>query len=170
MKRQTLTKQNIQVELMQKLNKQKNATVYLTILLCVYALCYVAYVICYANGIDIGTGRFSSVTPVAAIIILPFLMLPIAMFVFGYYSKLYKIKAGKFEIVEEKLCGKAEEWRSYYRRTVREKILYFKRGEISVSSDVYSYANVGDAFYLAVINNGRPLMAYSKKHYEMEKE
>ncbi len=152
---------------MRKLNKQKNAVVYLTILLCVYALCYVAYVICYANGVYLPTGKFSSVAPAARIIILPFLMLPIGVFVFGYYSKLYKIKLGKFEIVQEKLCSKAEEWRSYYRRAEREKVLYFNSGKISVQNDVYSYSNIGDAFYL-VINKDNVLMAYNKKYYEIK--
>ncbi len=170
MKKQTISKKDIQGDIISALSKSTTAVIGLSFLLCVYALCYVGYVICYANGIDMSTGRFSSATPVAVMIIAPILELPLAFVVFGHYSRLHKIKVGKFEIVEEKLCGKAEEWHRYYRRTVREKTLYFKRGKIFVSSDVYSYANVGDAFYLAVINNGRPLMAYSKKHYEMEKE
>jgi hypothetical protein len=95
-------------------------------------------------------------------------MLPLTVFVFTYYSNLYKIKSGKFSIEEEKLCGKAEEWRRYYHHSQREKILYFKRGKVAVESDAYSYSNIGDTFYLVVLNNGKPMMAYNKKYYDIK--
>ena len=171
MKKKTISKKDIQSDIIFSLSKGKTAMTGLSVLLCFFALCYVGYIICYAKGLDIGTGRFSHALPVAVIIIAgPLLLVPLEVVVFGHYSRLHKIKVGKFEIVEEKLCSKAEEWHSYYRGSEREKVLYFNSGRIAVTGDVYSYSNIGDIFYLAVINNGAPLMVYSKKFYQMEKE
>jgi hypothetical protein len=50
MKKQAITKQDIQRDLLALLNKRKAVTVWLTFFLCISILCYIMYAVLYANS------------------------------------------------------------------------------------------------------------------------
>lgn len=102
-------------------------------------------------------------------IIVPFIILFLAGFLFCYYySKLYEIKKGKFSIIKEKLSQKEREMKRYYRRVEKENALYFSHGRIAVDEKVYSDSNIGDSFYLVVLKSSKGLsLAYPVKYYEI---
>ena len=51
MKKQAITKQDIQRDLLALLNKRKSVTVWLTFFLSISILCYIMYAVLYANGV-----------------------------------------------------------------------------------------------------------------------
>jgi len=169
MKKQMLTKQDIQRELLIELSKRKALAIWLTAFLFVSIICYVIYIIKYINGADLQNDRLSFSVPCVAIPIGAFviLFLPIYLACY-YYLDLYKIRIGKIEITEEKLCQKAVEDVSYYRRTEKENALYFPQGRVSVNISVYSYSNIGDSFYIVSLKSKKkPTCVYHTKYYEM---
>ena len=169
MKKQMLTKQNIQRELLIELNKKKTLAIWLTAILFVSIVCYVIYFFAYINEADLQNDRLSFSVPYVAIPIGSFVILFLAIFLaLYYYLDLYKIKIGKIEITEEKLCQKAVEDVSYYRRTEKENALYFPQGRVSVNISVYSYSNIGDSFYIVSLKSKKkPTCVYHTKYYEM---
>ena len=68
MKKQTITKQNIQRELLNELNKKKTFTIFLTAVLFVSIIFYVIYIAAYINGIDLKNDRLSHKTTMSAVI------------------------------------------------------------------------------------------------------
>ena len=169
MKKQMLTKQNIQRELLAELNKRKPLAFWLTAVLFASIICYVIYIIAYINGADLQNDRLSFSVPFAAIPIGAFVILFLTIFLTCYYYlDLYKIKIGKIEIKEEKLCQKAIEDVSYYHRTEKENALYFRQGRVRVDKTVYSYSNIGDSFYIVFLNQKKkPACVYHTKYYEI---
>lgn len=162
LKKQALTKQVIQKELLSKINKRKALSVWLTAFLFIAIICYVIYLVAYTNGGH--TDKFFVVS-----ITTPFILLFFTVFLLDYYYiNLYKSKKGLFNITEEKLCEKEKELVRYYRRTEKENSLYFSCGRVAVPDDVYSYSDVGDLFYIIVLRSKRaPLLVYNKKFYEI---
>lgn len=169
MKKQMLTKQNIQRKLLTKLNKRKALAFWLTAILFVSIIFYVLYIVAYINGADLQNDRLSFSVPYVAIPIGAFVILFLTIFLAHYYYlDLYKIKIGKIEITEEKLCQKAIEYVSYYHRTEKENALYFRQGRVSVDKTVYSYSNIGDSFYVVFLNQKKkPTCVYHTKYYEI---
>lgn len=169
MKKQMLTKQNIQRELLTELNKRKALTIWLTAFLFVSIICYVVHIVAYINGTYLHNDRFSFSTPYIAIPIGAFVIPFLAIFlVCYYYLDLYKIKSGKIEFTEEKLCQKAIEYVSYYHRTENENALYFRQGRVVVNKMVYSYSNIGDSFYIVFLKSKKkPACVYHTKYYEI---
>lgn len=171
MKKQTITKQNIQQELLNELNKKKTFTIFLTAVLFVSIIFYVIYIAAYINGIDLKNDRLSFSAPYLTIPLGAFIILFFTMFLICYYYlDLYKIKTGKFEIKEDQLYQKATEHISYYRRSEKETVLYFRNGRIAVNETVYSYSNIGDSFYIIFLKSKKiPALVYHRKYYETEK-
>ena len=172
MKKQALTKQDIQKELLTKLTKLKGIAIFLTAIVIIGIILYPIHLLNYLNGTAFDyTGGFRSpdITPTVAMFVLPLLIIFLVITVFYlYYIDLYKIKKGKFEITEDKLCQKDKELRQYYRRSKKENALYFHCGRIAVEDTVYSYSNVGDTFYIVTLNPKRnPRLVYHKKYYEI---
>lgn len=170
MKKQILTKQDIQRELLEELNKRKPLAIWLTVIFFVSIICYVIYIVAYINGADLKNDRLSFSVPFVAMLIGPFVILLLAIFlVCYYYLDLYKIKNEKIEFTEEKLYQKAIEDVSYYRRTEKEYALYFRQGRVSVNKTVYSYSNVGDSFYIVYLKSkNKPACVYHTKYYETD--
>ena len=172
MKKQTLTKQDIQKELLARLNERKPITVFLTVIILLGIILYPIHLIHYLNDAPFDyTGGFKSpdLTPTAAMFVIPltiiFLMITVLHL---YYIDWYQIQKGKFEITEDKLYQKEKELRQYYRRSKKENALYFRYGRIAVDDTVYSYSNVGDTFYIVTLNPKRnPRLVYHKKYYEI---
>ncbi len=171
MKKQMITKQNIQRELLTELTKRKAAAIWLTTISFVSIICYVIYVIAYINGVNFKNNRLSFSIPSVAIPIGAFLILFLVIFLLRYYYlDLYKIKTRKFEITEERLYQKAIENVSYYRRSEKENALYFRHGRIAVDETVYLYSNIGDSFYIVFLKSKKtPACIYHTKYYEIEK-
>ena len=169
MKKQMLTKQNIQRELLTELNKRKALAIWLTAILFVSIICYVGYIVAYINGTDLHNDRLSFSVPYVAIPIGAFIILFLAIFlVCYYYLDLYKIKNGKIEFTEDKLYQKTIESVSYYHRTEKENALYFRLGRVVVNKTVYSYSNIGDSFYIVFLKSKKkPAYAYHTKYYEI---
>ena len=170
MKKQTITKQDIQKDLLTELNKRRALTIWLTAVLCVSMLLFVAYIIAYVNGADFQSDRPFFFAPIVAIPVGACVILFLAIFLaLYYYLDLYKIKTGKIGITEEKLCQKAIESVSYYRRSEKENALYFPQGRVAVNEKVYSYSNIGDTFYIVFLKSKkRPSCVYHTKYYEID--
>ena len=176
MKRQALTKQDVQKELLAKLNKRKSISIFLTAIVIIGIILYQIHLINYLNDTPLDyTGGFRSpdLTPTAAMFVMPLLIIFFIAIVFHlYYIDLYKIKKGKFEIIEDTVCQKDKEWRHYYRNTQKENSLYFRCCRVAVEDKVYSYSNVGDKFYVVILKSklkskNNPQLAYHTKYYEI---
>lgn len=169
MKKQMLTKQDIQRDLLAELNKRKALVIWLTAILFVSIICYVIYIFTYINGLDLHNDRLSFSGPYVAIPIGAFVILFLAIFLICYYYlDLYKIKNGKIEFTEEKLYQKVTEDVSYYHRTEKENVLYFRQGRVVVNKTVYSYSNIGDSFYIVFLKSKKkPAYVYHTKYYEI---
>ena len=173
MKKQTLTKQKIQKELLVKLNKLKGISIFLTVIIIIGIILYPVHLINYLSGTPFDyTGGFKSpdLAPAAAMVLMPILILfLIAIVLYMYYMDLYNIKKGNFQITEEKLCQKEVELRRYYRHTEKENSLYFGLGRVAVEEEVYSSATIGDTFYVVILKSKRnPKLAYNAKYYEID--
>ena len=171
-KKQTLTKQDIQKELLAKLKKRKVFSIFLTVTIIIGIIFYPIHLINYLNNTPFDyTGGFRSpeLTPKAAMFVMPFLIIFFTVIVFYlYYIDLYNIKKGNFQITEEKLCQKKNEWRQYYRHSEKENSLYFRCGRVAVEKEVYSCSNVGDTFYIVTLKSKRnPQLAYHTKYFEI---
>ena len=80
MKKQMLTKQDIQRELLVELSKRKALAIWLTAFLFVSIICYVLYIVAYINGTDLQNDRLSFSVPYVAISIGAFVILFLAIF------------------------------------------------------------------------------------------
>ena len=176
MKKQTLTKQDTQKELLTKLNKRKGVAIFLTAIVIIGIILYPIHLINYLNGtpFDYTSGvRSPDITPTVAMFVIPLLIIFLVITVFYlYYTDLYKVKKGNFEFIEDKLCQKDKEWRHYYKNSQKENSLYFRCGRVVVEDDVYSYSNVNDKFYLVILKSkfkskSNPRLAYHTKYYEI---
>lgn len=170
-KKQMITKQNIQRELLNNLNKRKTVAIWLTAFSFVSIVCYVMYIIAYINGVNLKNDRLSFSFPFVAIPVGTFVILFLVIFLVRYYYlDLYKIKAGKFEFAEDQLCQKAIEYVSYYRSSEKENALYFRYGRIAVNETVYLYSTIGDSFYIVFLKSKKtPDLIYHTKYHEIEK-
>ena len=176
MKKQALTKQDIQKELLTKLKKRKGVAIFLTAIVIIGIILYPIHLLNYLNGTPFdytGGARSPDITPTVAMFVIPLLIIFLVITVFYlYYIDLYKIKKGKFEIIEDKLCQKGKEWRQYYKNSQKENSLYFRCGRVAVEDAVYSYSNVNDKFYLVILKSkfkskSNPRLAYHTKYYEI---
>ena len=177
MKKQAIAKQDIQKELIAKLNKRKSISIFLTAIVIIGIILYSIHLINYLNGIPLdytGGVRSPDITPTVAMFVIPLLIIFFLIAVFYlYYIDLYKIKKGKFEVIEDTLCQKDKEWRHYYRNTQKENSLYFRCGRVAVEDKVYSYSEVGDGFYIVILKSKskskkNPRLAYHKKYYDID--
>ena len=164
MKKQALTRQDIQKELLIKLNKLKGISIFLTINIIIGITLYPIHLINYLNGTPFdytGGVRSLDLTPTAAMFFIPLLIIFfIVIVLYIYYIDLYKIQKGKFEIIEDKVYQK-------------ENSLYFRCGRVAVEDKVYSYSEIGDAFYIVILKTNlkskkNPQLAYHKKYYEID--
>lgn len=172
MKKQTLTRQEIQKELLAKLNKLKGISIFLTVIIIVGIILYPVHLLYYLNDTPFDyTGGFKSpdLAPAAAMVLMPILILFLIAIVLNmYYIDLYNIKKGNFRITEEKLGQKEVELRRYYRHTEKENSLYFRLGRVAVEKEVYSSATIGDTFYVVILKSKQnPQLAYHAKYYEI---
>ena len=179
MKKQALTKQDIQKELLTKLNMLKGIAIFLTAIVIIGIILYPIHLINYLNDIPLdytGGVRSPDITPTVAMFVIPLLIIIFLIAVFYlYYIDLYKIKKGKFEIIEDKLCQKNKEWRRYYKNEQKENSLYFRCGRVAVEDDVYSYSNVGDKFYAVILKSklkskSNLQLVYHTKYYEVKND
>ena len=170
MKKQTITKHNIQEDLLTELNKQRALAIWLTAVLCVSIILFAAYIIAYISGSDLQSDRPFFFAPIVAIPVGACVILFLAIFLaLYYYLDLYKIKTEKIGITEEKLCQKAIESVSYYRRSEKENALYFTWGRVAVNEKVYSCSNIGDTFYIVFLKSKKkPSCVYHTKYYETD--
>ena len=176
-KKQALTRQDIQKELLIKLNKLKGISIFLTINIIIGITLYPIHLINYLNGTPFdytGGVRSLDLTPTAAMFFIPLLIIFfIVIVLYIYYIDLYKIQKGKFEIIEDKVYQKEKEWIQYYRNSQKENSLYFRCGRVAVEDKVYSYSEIGDAFYIVILKTNlkskkNPQLAYHKKYYEID--
>ncbi|MBR2019177.1 MAG: hypothetical protein IKA05_02125 [Clostridia bacterium] len=169
MKKQTITKQDIQRDLLVVLNKRKSVTVWLTFFLSISILFYVMYAVLYAKEVYLPPRHLTFASPTAVMIIVPVIILFILGFLLCYYYlKFFEIKSGRFSISKEKLYQKGQELKSYYRHMQRENALYFRSGRIMVNDMVYSYSQVDDSFYLVKLKSSKtPFFAYHTNFYEI---
>ena len=171
MKKQVLTKQDIQRALLIQINRKKPFAVFLTVLTVAFIPAYIMLVInhtdmmrAYQTGSLAGSGY-----PLLGLFIGPIVILFFTVFLLNYYYiDLYKAKKGKFIIFEEKLYDRKRELIRYYRRAEQENSLYFRCGRVAVEDNVYSCSAVGDRFYVVILRARKaPLLAYHTKYCEI---
>ena len=169
MKKQVITKQDIQSDLLALLNKRKSVAVWLTFFLSISISFYVMSAALYVKGVYLPPGLLTFISPVAVMIFTPVIILFILWFlIYYYYLKLFDIKSGRFIIIKEKLSQKDQELKRYYRRMEQENVLYFRSGRIAVNDNVYSYSKADDCFYLVKLKSSKtPFFAYHTNFYEI---
>ena len=180
MEKQTLTKQDVQKDLLTKLNGRKGCCILLTVITIIGIVLYPIHLINYLNDAPFdytGGIRSPDLKPTAAMFVMPLLITFFVVVVFyWYYIDLYKIKKGKFEIIQDTLHLKKKEWKNYYRTSRLENSLYFYRcGRVAVEDEVYSYSHVEDEFYIVVLKTNlnskrNPLLAYHAKYYKISSD
>lgn len=174
-KKQVITEQEIRRELLAKINILKPSFVFLTVCAIIGMVLYPIHLIRYLNGTPFeydGGLKSPPLAPAAAMILIP-ILIPILIIAFLllalwlYYIPLYKIRKGKFEVIEEPLCTKEKEFRYHPHNSKEEYALYFRHGRIAVQKEIYAHAERGDVFYLVVINGKKdPLLCYHTKFCE----
>ena len=169
MKKQTITKQDIERNLLVVLKKRKAVTVWLTAFLSVSTCLYILYVAFYASKIYLPFSYTAFISPIAVMVVVPIIIAFMVCFlIYYYYLKFFEIKRGKFSIFKEKLSKKEREQKSYYRHVKNENVLYFSSARITVDDEVYSFSNVGDCFYLVKLKSSKtPFFAYNANYYEI---
>ena len=168
MKKQLLTKQDIQRDLFAELNKIKLLIILFTAFLCVSVLAYAYLLYLAANGLELPQGtRHGHFGPEARLVILaPLIVFFVGLLFYIYYGKMLKIKNGKFYIIEEQLSQKKKEQKSYYRRVDVENTIYFGSYSIAVDDRLYAYSNTGESFYLVFLKSSKkPFVVYPTKRY-----
>ena len=173
MKKQILTKQDIQRDLLAKLKKTIGFHIFLSVFLIIGIICFSMQLIHYLNGTPIGITRgiFRSLNPIVEIIVLALLIIFLGFIFSTYFVDLYKIRKGKFEILEDTVLKKGKEWWHIYRSSIAVNALSFRCGKIAVEDNVYSYSSIGDKFYVVIVNpklkvKRNPRLVYHKKYYE----
>ena len=168
MKKQILTKQMIQTELLTKLNQVKRVAIFLTAVTIICIVIYPFHLIGYLTHSPLDY-HSSQLSPVVTMILMPLLILCLIGIVLRiYYIDLYNIKKCNFSISEEKLLQKATEDRHYYKHFEKENALYFDSGRVSVTTVVHSNSTIGDRFYIIFLKSKRyPRLAYPTKQYEL---
>lgn len=173
MKKQILTKQDIQRDLLVKINKSKKLAMFLMTCTAVAILFYTLFIMNYTNIMAAyASGRHIGIFPPTwGLFIGPVaILLLIICLLECYYIDLFKVKSGKFTVIEEKICQRKKEQISYYRRSDKENSLYFRCGRVAVDHEVYLHANPGDLFYVIVLRTRKgPRLVYHTKFYEIEK-
>ena len=171
-KKKILSKSDIQHELLVKINKAKPLVVFLTIFTVISIISYIGLAINYTDiMIEYRTERLAGRGyPPFGLFIGPIGILFFIIFLLNfYYIDLYRVKKGKFKVIEEKLYQKEEEWRQYYKHSQQENSLYFRCGRVAVEDDVYSYSSIGDRFYVVILGAKKvPHLVYHTKHYEID--
>lgn len=171
LKKQVLAKQDIQRELLIKINKSKTLVVFLTVLTAISIPAYIVFAINYSDiMIEYRTGHLAgSGYPPIGLFLGPTVILFLTGFLLNYYYiDLYRTKKGKFIISEEKLYDRKRELIRYYYRTAQENSLYFRCGRVAVEDNVYSYSTVGDRFYVVRLRARKtPILVYHTKYYEI---
>ena len=105
-KKQTLTRQDIQRDLLTKINKRKPVSVFATSVILLGLPAYVFLVINYKEILASDSWGYVlySLPPAVALFVMPFLLLILIVYFLNfYYIDLYKAKKGEFIIVEEEL-------------------------------------------------------------------
>ncbi len=172
MKKQILTKQDIQKEVLSKINKAKNLSIFLSVFLAAVIPLYIWFVKNYSSIMDEYTNHHGGHWhPALGFFIGPVVILLLLVFLCFSFIILYRAKKGKFTITKETLCYKMKEHVQYYKHNGIENALYFHCGRVSVDDEVYSSANVGDSFYIVILKGRKaPYLVYNSKHYEIIEE
>jgi len=167
-KRKTLTKEDIQLQLQAEIRKDRKLATLLTILVAHGIPGYICLAIAYINGSLTAGHRWAP----ASLLLLPIVFVCMIVFLLNvYYIDLYRAKAGKFQILEEQLCQRMKETNLYYRQVRNESTLYFRCGRVAVTEEVYEYSREGDRFYVVIVRPRKaPRLVYHTKYYKIDTE
>ena len=159
MKKQILTKQEIQKQLLKEINKSRPLWIFLTVFT---SLSIVAYLFSFTQ--DDGFSLFW-------VIAFPLLILFLLIISLRYYwIDLLDAKKGKFRVFKEPLCEKKQEWwYPRYGKPVLKNWLYFRCGILDAPEELYANAKVGDVFYVVVLNTrGSVRLAFQRDLYDIQ--
>ena len=168
MKKQLLTKQDIQRDLFTELNKIKLPIIFFTAFLCISVLAYAYLVGLAVKGLALpeGTKHGQFGLEARLVIFSPLILFFAGVLFHVYYGKLLKIKNGKFYITKEQLSQKKKEQKLSYRRVALENTLYFGACSVAVDDKLYAYSNTGESFYLVFLKfSKKPFVVYPTKRY-----
>ena len=128
MKKYFIKKQDIRQDLLNKINKVKKLSIFLTVLTAFAILSYVFFVMGFANIMDEYTsGHLAGrgIHPILGLFIGALVIIFFVIFLLDfYYIDLFKAITGRFSIIEEKLCERNTDRVSYYRNTKKENLFY----------------------------------------------
>ena len=156
MKKQILTKQEIQKQLLKDINKSRPLWIFLTVFT---SLSIVAcpFVFTQDDGLFWGIA-FPLLTLFLLIISLRY-----------YWIDLLDAKKGKFRVFKEPLCEKKQEWWHLKLRSILKNWLYFRCGILDAPEELYANAEVGEAFYVVVLNTRRSVrLAFQRDLYDIQ--
>lgn len=156
-KKQILTKQEIQKQLLKEINKSKPLWIFLTVFT---SLSIVASPFLFTQDDGLFWG-----------IAFPLLTLFLLIISLRYYwIDLLDAKKGKFRVFKEPLCEKKQEWwYPRYGKPVLKNWLYFRCGILDASEELYANAKVGDVFYVVVLNTRRSVrLAFQRDLYDIQ--
>ncbi len=144
--------------------------IYLTVVIIVGIILYPIHLIRYLQDTPFVYTEGFIRSDIAGIFLIPILLIILIIIALRYYYiDLYRIKKGKFQIIEEKLSQKKQEYVSYYRRSEKENALYFPCGRVAVANETYARSQIGDPFYVVTVTpKSRLRLTYPTKHYEIK--
>jgi len=155
-KKQILTKQEIQKQLLKDINKSRPFWIFLTVFT---SLSIVACPFSFTQDDGLFWG-----------IAFPLLTLFLLIISLRYYwTDLLDAKKGKFRVFKEPLCEKKQEWWYLNLRSILKNWLYFRCGILDAPEELYANAKVGDVFYVVVLNTRRSVrLAFQRDLYDIQ--
>lgn len=162
MAKQTLTKQDIQKALAQKLHKKLPAAVFVTVFDLLAGLSLLFYLPVLLTGNRLHTSGGIHIHPAAILILCPAVVILFTVFLLKYfYIDLFKIRNGFFTYSAQTLVAKEKKRVSFYHKSEEQNLLHFDSGCIAVESGVFSASDIGDEFLVVTLKGERkPALCY----------
>lgn len=166
MKKQILTRQDVQKHMLKKLNTTLWPTVMSLILTVVLIIFSIGFWCGKSIENDLNNNAFA-----VNMFLIPILEIVLIGFCSVYFVNLYKIKRGKFAVISDTLYCKRNEIVFVGKYNSRlENVVYFTCGRLAVSKEVCEYSEEGDDFYVVtlyskILSRHIPWLAYHTKYY-----
>lgn len=174
MKRQTLTKEDIKKDLLLQFQTGKKYFIALSVIALVLIPFCIWFLFNFSDLMDNYPDPYDGHIyhhPIFGLFICPVLIVLLLWVLFNVFIDWYRIKKGKFTVIQDSLYTHKKEVIDYYKLSRQENSLYFRQGRIAVKKDVYDYTKDGDKFYIVIVRNRKaPYLVYHTKYYDFVDE
>lgn len=166
MKKQILSRQDVQKHMLKKLN----TTLWPTVISLILAVVLIIISICFWSGKSVDNDTYNNDLAVNMFVV-PIMVIILLCFSSVYFVNLYKIKRGKFAVISDTLdCKRNEIVFAGKHHSKLENVIYFTCGRLAVSKEVCEYSEEGDDFYVVtlyskILSRHIPWLAYHTKYY-----